>query len=544
MLAGPEGERLWAYWRDQLAGPLPTLALPTDRPRPAVQSPKEPRGRSISTGALIQRLTRLGREHGTSLYVTLLAAFQALLARQCGQDDLIVGSPVAGRDHQGQTEVVGHFVNPLPLRADLSGNPTFAELLGRTRRTVHDGLEHQDYPFTLLVERLQPARDPSRSPLFQVLFTFQKAQRLDKEGLTPFALREHGPRLDLGGFPLESVALEQRTAQFDLAMTTAETERGLAASLEYNTDLFDRETDRPHAAAVPDPPARDRRRPRDSPGRPAAPHRRRTPARPRRVERHRRRARPTCRSSTACSRPTRRSTPDATAVIDADGRSLTYAELEARANRLAHHLVAQGSAPDSLVGLCIDGSPEMIVGILGILKAGAAYLPLDPEYPRDRLASMLDDARVSLILTVERLRSVLPGDGSRPASSGSTPMLRRRSPGNPTDSPIVALDPDNLAYVIYTSGSTGRPKGVPVSHRNLVHSTWSRLLHYRQPVARLPRCSPRSPSTARWPGSSGPLSQGGRLVLARRGIAGRPGRRLPSSCGGIKPPTCSASPRS
>ncbi|AGA31109.1 hybrid non-ribosomal peptide synthetase/type I polyketide synthase [Singulisphaera acidiphila] len=519
MLAGTEGERLWTYWRDQLAGPLPTLALPTDRPRPAVQS-QNGAARTIHLDrTLIQRLTRLGQEHGASLYVTLLAAFQALLARQSGQDDLIVGSPVAGRDHQGQTQVVGHFVNPLPLRADLSGNPTFAELLGRARRTVHDGLEHQDYPFTLLVERLQPTRDLSRSPLFQVLFTFQKAQRLEKEGLTPFALREQGPRLDLGGFPLESVALEQHAAQFDLAMTTAETEEGLAASIEYNTDLFDRETvdrmlerfrillegiaDAPetHLADLPLLTVEERQRVL------------------------------VAWNDTAAERPTvsfihhlfeaqAKSAPDANAVIDAHGRSLSYGELEAKANRLAHHLVAQGVSADSRVGLCVDGSPEMVVGILGILKAGAAYLPLDPDYPRDRLATMVDDAQVALILSVERLLSILPGDLIR-GRVILLDSLEEASSHYPSSPPVVDLHPDNLAYVIYTSGSTGKPKGVPVSHRNLVHSTESRFLHYRQPVRGFLLLSSFAFDSS-VAGIFWTLSQGGTLVLPSRGSQADP----------------------
>ncbi|SIO25198.1 amino acid adenylation domain-containing protein [Singulisphaera sp. GP187] len=518
MLAGADGERLWAYWRDQLAGPLPTLALPTDRPRPAVQS-QNGAARTIHLDkALIQRLTRLGGEHGTSLYVTLLAAFEALLARQSGQNDLIVGSPVAGRDHQGQSQVVGHFVNPLPLRADLSGNPTFTELLGRARRTVHDGLEHQDYPFPLLVERLQPARDLSRSPLFQVLFTFQKAQRLDKEGLTPFALREHGPRLDLGGFPLESVALEQHAAQFDLALTTAETDAGLAASLEYSTDLFDRETiDRmlerfrillEGIADAPDTHLADL---------------------PLLSDAERQRVLVDW-NDTAVEPPTEsfihrlfegqaKNAPDAIAVIDAHGRSLSYAELDVKANRLAHHLVAQRVSPDSRVGLCVDGSPEMIVGILAILKAGAAYLPLDPDYPRDRLATMLDDARVSLILTVERLLSVLPDDfKGRVILLDHAEEIAGQDPGRP---PLVDLHPDNLAYVIYTSGSTGKPKGVPVAHRNLVHSTEVRFLRYRQPVRGFLLLSSFAFDSS-VAGIFWTLSQGGTLVLPARGSQADP----------------------
>ena len=238
-MAGPVGERLWAYWKEQLGDLPPQLDLPADRPRPALPTHH---GASVSLtldAALTDRLNRLGAANGSTLFVTLLAAFQALLARLSGQEDLIVGVPTAGRDRRELSDLVGYFVNPLPIRGDLSGNPTFREFLSRTRRVVIEGLEHQGFPFALMVDRLEPSRDPSRAPLFQVMFVFQKSQRLQSEALTPFALRGDGPRLDLGGFPLESVALEKRTSPFDLTLMVAESEGGLAAALEYSTDLFD-----------------------------------------------------------------------------------------------------------------------------------------------------------------------------------------------------------------------------------------------------------------------------------------------------------------
>jgi acyl transferase domain-containing protein/acyl-CoA synthetase (AMP-forming)/AMP-acid ligase II/acyl carrier protein len=238
MLAGPDGERLWDFWREQLAGPLPTLNLPTDRPRPAVQTHRGASKALHLDARLSERLLRLGASQGASPYVTLLAAFQVLLARYTGQDDLIVGSPVAGRNGPKLTEVVGYFVNPLPIRAKFAGNPMFLDILGQVRQTILDGLEHQELPFASMVDRLQLERDPSRSPLFQVMFVYQKAQRLDKEGLTSFALRGAGPRMDLGGLPLEPLTLEQQAAQFDLTMMAAEADGRLTVSLEYNIDLF------------------------------------------------------------------------------------------------------------------------------------------------------------------------------------------------------------------------------------------------------------------------------------------------------------------
>jgi hypothetical protein len=243
MLASAEGERLWSYWQAQLGGgALPVLELPADRPRPAVPSHRGAARLLRLDPGLTRGLAALGEAQGCSLFVTLLAALATLLARQSGQEEVVIGSPVAGRNRKGLSGVVGHFVNLLPLRADLSDDPPFVALLEQVRQTVLAGIEHQEFPFPLLVERLQPTRDPSRSPLFQVLFTFQKAQRLDREGLTPFALREQGPRLDLGGVALESVALPQQTARYDLALTAAEAEGSLLLSLEYSTDLFDAAT--------------------------------------------------------------------------------------------------------------------------------------------------------------------------------------------------------------------------------------------------------------------------------------------------------------
>src|SRR4029077_15793249 len=239
MLSSPRGEDLWAYWRKQLGDELPVLNLPTDRPRPAVQTH---RGASESFGLsvdLTNKLKTLAQAHNATLYTTLLAAFQVLLHRYSGQDVILVGSPTAGRSRATLSEVVGYFVNPVVLRADLSTNPTFNLFLDQVRETVLAALEHQEFPFALLVDRLQPERDPSRSPLFQVMFVLQKAHRLNDEGLSAFALNESGARIKLGELDLESVALEQRIAQFDLTLTMAEVDRELRGSFEYNADLFD-----------------------------------------------------------------------------------------------------------------------------------------------------------------------------------------------------------------------------------------------------------------------------------------------------------------
>jgi hypothetical protein len=242
MLQGPQGERLWRYWQQQLAGELPVLNLPTDRLRPPIQTY---RGASESLkldAALTQRLKILSQAHGATLYMTLLAAFQVLLYRYTGQEDLVVGSPTAGRNRAELADLVGYFVNPVALRADLSGNPTFSVFLQQVRQTVLSAFEHQAFPLAQLVEQLQPTRDASRPPLFQVMFALQKAPPLVGEGLAALALGEAGVQINLGGLKLTSVVLEQRVAQFDLMLAIAEVDDGLIASFQYNTDLFESAT--------------------------------------------------------------------------------------------------------------------------------------------------------------------------------------------------------------------------------------------------------------------------------------------------------------
>ncbi len=242
MLAGAEGERLWSYWREQLAGELPVLNLPVDRPRPALQTTVGASHAFPVDRELTRSLKALAQGRGATLYMLLVASFQALLHRYTGQTDLIVGSPISGRQQAGLAGLVGYFVNPLPLRADFSGNPTCEQFIAQVRRTVLAAFKHQEYPFPLMVERLQPERDPSRSPLFQVLFTLQKTHALGEHNLGPLALEESGTKTKLADLLLEAVTPEQRVAQFDLSLTMAEDEGGLLASFQYNTDLFDRAT--------------------------------------------------------------------------------------------------------------------------------------------------------------------------------------------------------------------------------------------------------------------------------------------------------------
>ncbi|QEH34734.1 Tyrocidine synthase 3 [Aquisphaera giovannonii] len=476
-LDGAPGRRSWAYWSRQLGGELPVLDLPTDRPRPAVRSQ---RGATLHLNldpARTAALVELGRSRGCSLYVTILAALQVLLSRYSGQDDVIVGSPVSGRTRPDWERLIGYFVNLLPMRGDLSGNPTFEEYMGRLRRVVAEGLEHQDFPFSQLAARLQPRPDLSRSPLFQVMYIHQRAHRLDEAGLTPFSLGADGLDMVVHGLPVESLATDRHAALFDLTLTTAMRGDRLALSLEYATDLFEAGTAGRMAEGLlslladvaADPTRRigdldivgDTQRTRMV----AATAGAELPASSHETIHERFEARAAL-------------TPDAPAIVSG-GDVLTYRELDRRADLLARRLAARGVGPEVVVGLLVASWPTRVVGLLGVLKAGGAYLPLDPDLPAERRAAMVEDAGASLVLTdlPPGRRDGLAGrdamglDGE--ATGGAEPAAAR-----PARRPAGG----NLAYVIFTSGSTGRAKGVMVSHASLLAAgdAWAAAYRLRQ----------------------------------------------------------------
>ncbi|MCP4664646.1 MAG: amino acid adenylation domain-containing protein, partial [bacterium] len=475
-LVGEVLEEELGCWRAKLAGVSP-LELPTDRPRPAVQSFQGKTRPVMLSAELVESLPELSRRRGVTLFMTLLAGFKAVAARYTGREDVAVGTPIAGRNHREIEDLIGFFVNTLVLRTDLAGDPTFVELLDRVRQVALDAYAHQELPFEHLVEELEPERDLSTSPLFQVLFAVQNAPR---------------ESLELPGLTLRPAAAEGgRTAKFELALSLQESPQGLVGTVEYRTDLFDDTTidrllvhyQRLLAAAVANPEARLRQLSWWTP-----------------AERHQLAAEW---NDTAAAEPPGRTihelfaipverTPDAVAVVfEGSGRPqqrLSYRELDRRANQLAHHLAARGvggpaSRPEVLVGICLERSPEMVVAILGILKAGGAWLPLDPEYPRERLAFMIADAGLSVVVTQKRLMAALPDDGaqvvcldSRAGWQGQTTPAVARTTSRSVEGPqasgvrkFALVCPDQSAYVIYTSGSTGRPKGVVVSHRGLAN---------------------------------------------------------------------------
>jgi len=462
MLASKEGERLWSYWEKRLAGGLPALDLPTDRPRPPVQTYRGASHPFKLEARLTDDLKQLGRSRGATLFMTLLAGFQALLYRYTSQEDLLVGSLAAGRDSAKSARLVGYFVNPVVLRADLSGLPTFASFLDRVRQSVLDAFDHQHYPFPLLVERLQPERDAARSPIFQVMFILQKAYLLDADGLVSLAVGESGARVRLGDLLLESVRVKQQAAQFDLTLVMAEVDGRLSASLQYNTDLFDTATiirivDHfqnllKGIAATPDRPISTLPWLTDA-------------------ERH---SLLVEWNSTGVDYPAdscihhlfeerAKANPDWTAAVY-ENEQLSFRELNRRANQLAHYLQGLGVGPQVLVGICTERSLDMLVGLLAILKAGGAYVPLDPAYPKDRLEFVITDARMPVIVTERRLARQLPPAAAKLVCLDSDAYLSQ-SEGDP----VSGVVSENVAYVIYTSGSTGKPKGVMVSHRNVVN---------------------------------------------------------------------------
>ncbi len=469
MLAGEMGERLRSYWRERLAGELPAPDLPADRPRPPVQTYVGATRRTGLPRELSSRLAAIGRERGATLFMTLLAAFKVLLYRYTGQADLLVGVPTTGRTRAGFAGTVGYFVNPVVLRSDLRESPGFGELLHQVRRNALGAFEHQDFPFPLLVEDLQPERDPSRSPLFQVMFVLQKAPSLKGQDLTPFALNEEGARLVVGGLPMVSMPLPERIAQLDLTVSVGEIRGELVVAFNYNTDLLDAATvDRMarHFETLLAGIAGD-------PGSRIADLRLLTER-----ERyqmlvkwnHTRAYYPEAALIHGLFEAQVDQTPALPAVIFR-GEEMIYRELDRRANQLAHHLIARGVRPEEVLGVCAERSPELIVGILGILKAGAAYLPLDPEYPRERLAYMLEDAGVCRVLAQEGLRELLPRNRQiLPLDAGSL------AGDEPRPAPRGLAD--NTACVIYTSGSTGQPKGVMLTHRNLVNMIVSFIRSY------------------------------------------------------------------
>ncbi len=465
LLAGPDGERLWTYWKRQLSGAPTVLDVPTDRPRPPLFSNEGSAVPWKVDATLARRLKELAASEGTTLYSALLAAFQVLLGRYTGQDDFLVGSPFAGRSRSGFENVIGYFINMLPLRADLSGNPSFRTLLQRTGTTVFEALGHQDFPFSLMVERQKVARDLSRTPLVQVTFTLEKAQRAQGLGAWRFFLPPSGAQLNLGDLQMEQYYVEQHSCQSDMEMVFEEGDGTLEGMLRYNRELFEAVTVRRMTGhfltllgSIADGP--DRRlselpcMKEDERGLVLDVWNRTDVEFPRDLCLHHLVERQAAR------------TPDALALCS-DGEALTYRELDARSNLLAHRLRRLAVGPGVFVTLFLERSPAMIVAILGTLKAGGAYVPIDPGTPAERIRLVQSDTSAPVLLTQRSLCDRLPETVAAVICLDDPDVEADSQSAHPPESGVTSGD---LAYVIYTSGSTGRPKGVMVEHRAIVNT--------------------------------------------------------------------------
>ncbi|HVR98413.1 MAG TPA: amino acid adenylation domain-containing protein, partial [Thermoanaerobaculia bacterium] len=465
-----QGEVLKAqlsFWKTRLAGAPWLLELPTDRPRPAVQTFHGATRPLALPPGLSDAVQELCRREGVTPFMALLAAWSALLGRHADQDDVLVGTPIAGRNRREIEDLIGFFVNTLVMRADLSGSPGFRELLGRLRSSALDAYAYQDLPFERVVEELVPERNLSHSPLFQVVFSLQNAP--GQGGLA------------IPGLVLAPVALDTGTTKFDLALSVWEGAAGFAGALEHNTDLYDGSTaarllgrfEALLGSAVEDPDRAVADLPLLLAGErqqvlvewsdtgKACPQ---EPMVHEMVSWHARRR------------------PQAIAMADAAGQRLTYGELEAKSNRLAWHLRGLGVGPEARVAVCLECTLERAVAILGAVKAGGVYVTLDPTYPRERLAFFLEDTGAAVLLTEARFAPLLPETGA--------PVIRLDADwesiaGDESAPPESGLSSENLAYVVYTSGSTGRPKGVEIPHAGLMNLVrWHQDLYGVRPEDR------------------------------------------------------------
>jgi amino acid adenylation domain-containing protein len=452
-LQGEVLESELAYWKENLADAPLLLQLATDRPRPPVQTYRGAAEPFVLSQRLTQQLKVLASQRGVTLFMTLLAAFQTLLYRYTSQEDIVVGTSVANRERPEIEGLIGFFVNMVALRTDCSDNPQFQELLEQVQESTFKAYAHQGVPFERLVQELQPIRNPSYPPLFQVVFSFQNQPTLTE--------------LTLSGLTLSFPPVEITTSQFDLLLDVSESKAGLTGALQYNPDLFDRTTIAQMAqhfrslleGIVSDPAQRLSELPLLSEEEQAES-----------LETWNQTAaeypQDTCIHELFESRA--KAEPDSIAAVFRDDH-LSYAELNRRANQLARYLQRAGVKIGDLVGICLEHSLEELIALLGVLKAGAGYMPLDPEHPTQRLSFMLADAGASVVLTQQGLGETLLACGAQPICLDSDwPLLSQESDANVN----AGASAQNTAYVIYTSGSTGEPKGVAVSHRALVNYVW------------------------------------------------------------------------
>lgn len=502
-LIGENLERQLTYWRHQLKNATSVLRLPTDKPRPHVQTFHGSEHRFMLSEELVSQLRDLGGCEGVTLFMTLLAAYQILLYRYTDQEDIIVGVPVGNRDQPELKQLIGCFVNTLALRMDMSHDPTIPQLLSRIRKVCLGAYEHKDLPFEKIVEELLVERDLSRTPLCQVMFVFENVPSLTSE---------------LPGLSIAPMLIARGSAQFDLTLIVTEVEHGVRCVFEYNTDLFSESTviriannfEHLLSAIV------------------GQPHSRLSAlALLNAAEQHQlivqwnnnRMSVPPYTSIAEWFAEQAERSPNALALIDED-QQLSYKELNQRANQLAQRLVRIGVQPEMLVGICLERSIDQIVAVLGVLKAGAAYVPLAPHYPQARLDYILYDTRATVALTTSHLLETFSNcDAQIVCLDSEWPPISDESINNPLNDTHVLSE--HSAYVIYTSGTTGMPKGVVVTHRNLIHSTAARIHYYQEPVTSFLLLSPLEFDSS-VAGIFWTLCSGGALILAPKDYRERP----------------------
>ncbi|MEW6735279.1 MAG: amino acid adenylation domain-containing protein, partial [Acidobacteriota bacterium] len=512
MLSGPQGERLWNFWQQQLCGELPVLDLPIDRPRQIIRTDAGATCHFKLNKELTQQLKSLAQSEGVTINMLLMAAFQTQLHRYSKQEDIIVGMPASGRNRAEFENTVGYFVNPLALRGNLWGSPSFKTFLARIRTSILAALEHQDYPFPLLVERLQPKRDVNRSPIFDVMFILQKPHQSAE--LAPFVLNYSGARANLAGMEIESIIIKEHSAQFDLTLMMVEHDDVLLGCWQYNTDLFENITIKRMSShfetlltgIVTDPKEQLSMLPLLTA-----------------IERNQLLVE--WNSTNTDFQPDKcihqlfeeqvERSPQAVAVRFKN-TELTYWELNCRANQLAHYLRWLGVGPEVLVGVLTERCLEMVIALLAITKAGGGYVPLETSYPKERLAYLLEDAKVSILLTEHDLITDLVTDNlTEVCLKRDWPIINEQR----QDNPIKLVQGNNLAYLIYTSGSTGKPKGVAIEHRSSVAMLeWAREVYSSTELAAVlvstSLCFDLSVYEI-----FAPLSMGGKLIIVENVLA-------------------------
>ncbi|MEM9008646.1 MAG: condensation domain-containing protein [Cyanobacteria bacterium P01_F01_bin.86] len=470
LLSGSKGEKLFDYWQAQLQGELPGLNLPLDKPRPAIPTDN---GASIKfqlSEELTHSLKQLAISSEATPYMLLLAAFKVLLYRYTGNDDLLVGSPVAGRLQSKFREIVGYCANQVVIRGDLSENPTFNDFLHQIRQTVTGALTHQDYPIALLIEKLRSRQNSHKnaghSQLFQVFFALQQLQKSQLQNLFT---DEKDNEVDWGGLTLKPFLISQQEGHFDLTLEMMEAESAFKGFFKYNTDLFEAATIERMAAHFQNLLLEIVETPHEPVGTlnflSAA-------ERTQLLQEW---------NNTATDYPLDKcvhqlfeeqvaKTPNALAIVSSE-ETLTYQQLNQRANQLAYHLQTLGVTQETLVGICVERSVDLVVGFLGILKAGGVYVPLDPSYPQERLNYLINDTSVDILLSQQALSQRLPSNIQKVIYLDNLPALL----STPLSNPDCLATPHNLAYIIYTSGSTGQPKGAMIEHLGCVNHCYAMI---------------------------------------------------------------------